>query len=109
MTDPSPLGDAAAGVRCTIIPGTGDYHLALAGCDDCTVRHLSRKTLDQVEDMYHRGYVDQDTYEAYRHVWATAAPRFSSLADGWKEPPNTERARTLAQWFRDLLPKGARQ
>jgi hypothetical protein len=40
-----------------------------------------------VEDWYRAGYISQAQFEAYMHVWATGAPRFSTLGRGWTEPP----------------------
>lgn len=99
--DSEPLGSARAGTRCAIVPGSGNYHLRLAGCDDCTVRDLAARPLGWVEESYHAGYVGQAMYEAYRHAWATGAPRFSSLADGWRDAPSDPEVVELVARFRE--------
>lgn len=100
MTD---KGNALAGVRCPILPGSGNYHFRLAGCDDCNIRDFARLTLEAVERLCHAGYVGQAMFEAYRHVWATAAPRFSSLGNGWADPPTDPEVVALAALFRAEL------
>lgn len=95
-------GNALAGVRCSIAPGSGNYHLRLAGCDDCTVRELIGMTLGQMEGLHQTGYVRQALYEAYMHVWATGAPRFSSLADGWTSTPMDPEVAALVGLFREV-------
>jgi hypothetical protein len=51
------------------------------------IRALATKTLAEVENWYRAGYISQAEFEAYMHVWATGAPRFSSLGHGWTDPP----------------------
>lgn len=67
----------------------GNYHFS-GHCEDCDAYFLSRMTLAQVEDGY-RGHgirpVSQDQFEAYMHCWATGAFRYSTLGDGWTDPP----------------------
>lgn len=91
-------GNALAGVRCNLAPG--NYHLALAGCDDCNARAAARMTLEKVEDGYNHGYIAQPLFEAYMHCWATGAPRYSSLADGWTEPPTDPEVAALVELIR---------
>lgn len=97
------LGSARTGLACSIKPGRGNYHFRLSGCDTCLTRDLARQTLAQVEGLYHAGYVGQATFEAYMHVWATGAPRFSSLADGWTDPPTNPEVATLVAWLRGTV------
>jgi hypothetical protein len=93
-------GSAVTGLRCSIKPGRGNYHLALAGCDDCNMRALRYVTLGRVEEEYQQGYIGQALFEAYMHVWATGAPRFSSLGDGWTDPPTDPEVAALVALFR---------
>lgn len=97
------IGTARTGLRCSIKRGSGNYHLRLSGCDDCQVRDLARKTLAQVEELYHTGHVRQSMFEAYMHVWATGADRYSSLGDGWTDPPTDREVGALVAWFRENL------
>jgi hypothetical protein len=92
-------GNALTGVRCTIEPGGGNYHLRLAGCDDCNVRELARMSLGQVEGLYHGDYVRQPVFEAYMHVWATSATHFSSLGNNWTETPTDPEVAALVELF----------
>lgn len=74
-------------------PGADTNHF-LGRCDECDARYLVRMTLAEVESWSEvkgergkAGAVRQAMFEAYMHVWATGAPRFSSLGSGWTEPP----------------------
>lgn len=95
------LGSVVAQTACDLEPG--NRHLALAGCDHCDTRTLARLTLAQAEDGYNRGYYRQAMYEAYMHVWATGAVRFSSLADGWETPPTDPEVTALVALIRTAL------
>jgi hypothetical protein len=74
------------------VPGADTNHF-LGLCDECDARYLVRMTLAQVEswgpfgEAGKAGAVRQAMYEAFMHVWATGAPRFSSLGDGWTAEP----------------------
>lgn len=96
------LGNALAGVPCGIQPGSGNYHLRLAGCDDCNAWELLRLTLEQVETLHWTGYVRQAMYEAYLHVWATNVPRFSPLGIEWATPPSDPEVIALVDLLRRL-------
>jgi hypothetical protein len=96
-------GNALTGVRCTIEPGSGNYHLRLAGCDDCNVREFSRKSLGQIEDLYQAGYIRQAMFEAYMHVWATSATHSSSVGDGWTTPATNPEVIALVDLFQKAL------
>lgn len=93
-------GNVLTGERCTVEPG--NYHFGLAGCDDCNARRLVRCTLDRVEHRYHGGYIRQAMFEAYMHVWATGAHRFSSAGVGWQDPPNDPEVAALVQLLREV-------
>jgi hypothetical protein len=74
-------------------PGADTNHF-LGLCDECDARYLVRMTLAEVESWSEvkgergkAGAVRQALFEAYMHVWATGAVRFSSLADGWRAEP----------------------
>lgn len=96
-------GNARTGVRCGL--GPGNIHLRLAGCDDCNARTAARMTLGRAEDAYNHGYMSQALFEAYMHVWATGAPRFSSLGDGWTAPPTDPEVIALVTMIREALTK----
>jgi hypothetical protein len=53
----------------------------------CRMAWLLRHTYDDAEHELHRGGISAVEFEAFGHVWATSADRFSSLANGWREPP----------------------
>lgn len=93
-------GNARTGDRCGLEPG--NVHLRLAGCDDCNARTVARMTLERVEDDYRTGYVGQALFEAYMHCWATGAARFSSLGDGWTEPPTDPKVTALVALIRGV-------
>jgi hypothetical protein len=76
-------------------------------CDECDARYLVNMTLAQVEDWGPNGShgkagaVRRAMFEAYMHVWATGAPpRFSSLADGWKDEPTDPEVVELVSMLR---------
>jgi hypothetical protein len=95
-------GNALTGVRCDIQPGSGNYHLRLAGCDDCNVRDFAQKSLEDIDYLYHRGYVGQAMYEAYTYVWATSATRYGSY-DAWAVPPTDPEVVALIGLFQRAL------
>lgn len=94
-------GNARTGVRCGLEPG--NIHLALAGCDDCNARTIARKSLDRVEEGYNAGYIGQALFEAYMHVWATGAVRFSSLGDNWTTPPTDPEVTALVALIKETI------
>lgn len=77
----------------------GNYHFE-GVCEDCDARVLSRATLAEVEERYRRGSLSHDQFEAYMHCWATGAPRFSSLGDGWTDPPTDPTVARIATRIR---------
>lgn len=42
------------------------------------------------------GRISQAEFEAYMHVWATAVPRFSTVANPWREPPGDPEVAAIA-------------
>jgi hypothetical protein len=96
-------GSALLGTHCDIEPGGGNYHLRLAGCDDCNLRELLSKSLEQVDDLYHQGYVRQPMFEAYMHLWATGATHYSSLGAGWAAEPTDPEVVELVLRFRKAI------
>ena len=62
-------------------------HRPWDGCKECHARYLDTLTLGQVEDGYHLGNVGQVALDAYRHLWATSAHRYSSIPWGWEDEP----------------------
>ena len=104
MTDVATTkGSALLGTHCDIEPGSGNYHMRLRGCDDCNLRELLSKSLGGVEDLYHQGYVRQPIFEAYMHVWATSAPRYSSAGAGWMDEPTDPEVVELVLRFRKAV------
>lgn len=104
----STLGNAATGVRCdlernSLRTAPGDYHLVLAGCDDCNARWVASMSLELVEQWYRSGHVRQALYEAYMHVWSTGAVRYSSIGDGWEAPPTDPEVTALVALIRGAL------
>lgn len=97
------LGNAVTGDRCDL--EAGNYHLSLAGCDDCNARRVRRMTLEQVEGGYNEGYIGQALWEAYMHCWATGAPRFGSIGDGWDATPSDPEVLALVALIR-AAPQG---
>lgn len=73
-------------------PGADTNHF-MGRCDECDARYLTRMTLAEVEswgpngERGKAGTFRQEVFEAFMHVWATGAVRFSSLADGWRAEP----------------------
>lgn len=73
-------------------PGADTNHF-LGLCDECDARYLAGMTLAQVEswgpngERGKAGAVRQAMFEAFMHVWATGAFRFSNLGAGWTEEP----------------------
>lgn len=75
---------------------TGDRVHFLGTCDDCAARQVMSMSLAQVESWYRFGSVSQDVYEAYCHVWATSAYRYSVGASWRKSPVIPEVVRLVA-------------
>lgn len=67
-------------------PGSDTNHF-LGRCDECDVHYMAKMNVDEVESHYRSGAIGQDAYEAYMHVWATSASRYSSVAAGHENPP----------------------
>lgn len=104
MTDVATIkGSALLGTHCDIEPGSGNYHLRLSGCDDCNLSELMSKSLGQVDDLYHQGYVSQPMFEAYMHMWATSATRHSSAGAGWTDEPTDPEVIELVLRFRKAI------
>jgi hypothetical protein len=80
---------------------TGDG-MHFLGCHDCDARRLANVSMERAEDWYHRGMIGQDVYEAYCHVWWTAAPRFSSPGSWRLSPVIPEVVRLVAVMRGDL-------
>jgi hypothetical protein len=94
------MGSVAADTRCAL-PWPADYHLIYAGCDDCDARRVASYSLEKVEEGYRYGQVRQALFEAYMHVWATGAPRFSHLGDQWTEAPTDPEVAGLVERIRE--------
>lgn len=62
-------------------------HRHFDGCDDCTARIIGAQSLQAVEDWYHLGHISGRWLDAYRHLWATSAHRYSSIPWGWEAEP----------------------
>ena len=72
----------------------GTNHLESAQCLECDSHRYQRLTLGQVEDWYRTGRMSQDWYEAYMHVWATSAYRYSGTGS-WAQSPEAKDAAVL--------------
>jgi hypothetical protein len=68
----------------------------LGRCHDCDVQYMAFMTLDQADNWYRQGVLDQDEYEAYCHVWATSVYRYSSTGSWRKSPVIPEVVRLVA-------------
>lgn len=75
-------------------------------CEFCTMRVLSRMSLEQVDSWWEQGIISLDARDAYRHVWALSAVH-SATYDHWKELPHID-ARPMVKLLTYLLskPKG---
>lgn len=67
-------------------PGADTNHF-LGRCAECDAHYMARMNLDQVQKWYETGHFSQAKYEAYRHLWATSAYRYSSEGAGWHDKP----------------------
>lgn len=80
----------------------GDARHFLGSCNDCDARSVSGMTLEQVDRWYRAGVLGQDLWEAYTHVWATAAYRYGSYAD-WRKSPVIPEVTRLVAIMRGIL------
>jgi hypothetical protein len=62
-------------------------HRMWDGCKECLARVLMAQTLGRVEDWHRMGHFGQAALDAYRHLWATSAHRYSSIPWGWEDEP----------------------
>lgn len=67
-------------------PGADTNHF-LGRCAECDAHNMAQMNLDRVQGWYETGHFDQVKYEAYRHLWATSAYRYSSNDVGWRDAP----------------------
>ncbi|UBU09992.1 hypothetical protein [Nonomuraea gerenzanensis] len=81
-------------------PGADTNHF-LGRCAECDSHYMASMNLGKVQDWYETGHFDQTKYEAYRHLWATSAYRYSSEDVGWHDAPDDP---DVAE-FVDLLKK----
>lgn len=94
-TPPEPVELTCEG----LLSGRSDKIHFLGYCPDCDAYQVAYMTLEQVEDKYHHGMIDQDVYEGYCWVWATDAVRFGSY-DHWRIPPAVESGRLAGERIR---------
>lgn len=100
-------GSALNGTFCEIEPGSSNYHLRLAFCDDCNLNELLTKSLEAVDDMYRQGYVRQPMFEAYMYVWATSATRSASYDPWTVEPTDAEVVELIARFRKAVAARKA--
>jgi hypothetical protein len=62
-------------------------HRHFDGCDECTARIIGAQSLQTIEDWYHLGHISGRWLDAYRHLWATSAHRYSTIPWGWEAEP----------------------
>lgn len=62
-------------------------HRHFDGCDECTARIIGAQSLQTIEDWYHLGHIGSRWLDAYRHLWATSAHRYSTIPWGWEAEP----------------------
>jgi hypothetical protein len=62
-------------------------HRHFDGCDECTARIIGAQSLQTIEDWYHLGHISSRWLDAYRHLWATSAHRYSTIPWGWEAEP----------------------
>jgi hypothetical protein len=75
-------------------PGADTNHF-LGCCEECDAQYLAVATLGQVESWFRHGQITPDQFEAFRHVWASSAPRFGDYS-AWIATPVAEVARHAA-------------
>lgn len=93
-------GSALTGIRCSIKPGSGNWHFTQAQCDDCDVRVLFSLTPQQVNERYRVGRVRQGLMEAYYHYWTSSGTRFGRGYNAWKDSPSDPEVAALVELFR---------
>lgn len=74
----------------------GDTMHFLGLCNDCNARYAAGMSLEKVEQWYRSGHFSQDLYEAYTHVWATSAYRYSDYGSWRRSPVIPEVVRLVA-------------
>jgi len=60
-------------------------HVMTAHCVNCNAYRMRKMDVDAVSNWYRSGHFSQVEYEAYMHVWATSAVRYS--AGSWTDTP----------------------
>ena len=87
-------------------PGADTNHF-LGCCDECDAHYLAKATLGQVDSWFRQGQITPDQLEAFRHVWASSAPRFGDYST-WTAAPVAEVARQAELIRAALLAKEAK-
>lgn len=64
-----------------------------------SLEQLRDKSFAQVKDLYIRGYVNDEVYEAYCWLWRHAVVHFSSLLQEYDKKPCPVLAIPLAKKF----------
>ncbi len=62
-------------------------HRMWDGCKECLARVLMAQTLGRVEDWHRSGQIPWAAWQAYAHVWATSAYRYSAIPAEWADEP----------------------
>lgn len=78
-------------------------HAYYEGCTECLARVVAAQTLQRVEDWFCIGHVSIQVRDAYRHVWATSAHRYSDVGTGWEAEPDDPQTIRLAALMRRAL------
>jgi len=84
----------------------GDTNHFLGHCDECDVHYMAGMTLDEAEYRFQTGDLSEDQREAFRHVWATGAPRFGSRYTDWARVPDSPEVLHMVAMLRSVLDAG---
>jgi hypothetical protein len=77
-------------------PGADTNHF-LGLCEECDAWYLSVKPLDEAEEYYRQGMISQDEWEAFAHVWSTAAFHYSDFSRYQAAPESPAALRVTAR------------
>lgn len=80
----------------------GERH-PFGSCGECDAWTAAGWSWERASRYLDLALISQDMWEAYCHVWATAAHRYSSLGAGWRDAPSDPATRSLAAFMREAL------
>jgi hypothetical protein len=83
-----------------------DTNHFLGRCGECDIHYMAGMTLDEAEYRFQTGDLSEDQREAFRHVWATGAPRFGSRYGDWTRVPDSPEVRRMVEAIREVLKAG---